>query len=981
MVSAKIFAATAALLVSQAHGNVDVGADVDVSLLGINLDVAANVDIGLPAINANVNLDLSLGGLDVTTCSAYDPFVKLAFISSAKAAAQLKGRALFEASLGADIDVGFFASAAASATVSKRTNGDSLDASVYAEAAGELVGLWAFNIYDLLALNSCNLDACLAFDVSLRAPFLADLSAKVLADASVTLGTTGLLGPLFATVDAGVDVLGLISAGLSADIEVLGGLAFDVALNLGCSSGSIISLDADARATFVAAVVASAEAQAKGVHAGALASIASWATVDVGLNLDLGLEADFATHCGQAASIVAGASFDALVALSAKAHVDIAASLGISLPVLSPSAGIEASVSLGAIAGAGFLGDVAVGVAVAAGVDVHTGLLIGYPVQSAISAAVGGTFLASVGLAVEGVLSIPETLIGALVGAVVGEKPGSTVIGLESYIAGQNITDIGLGLQASIDLGTLPLASANVSAAVVLGSAIGVQASLNLGSIFGSSFSSQPFLNQSVGAYPTTGSGIGASITIPTFPGLPTLPNSCPSIRPGKAPVAVGVNITIPGLPTFPCMPMPPMPYVPVLLPCPHPGKSSHSSTAPVSSTATSGVATGTTPVSITATATSVPALNGTASLPGSGSSTSVSISRPSSSAPALNVTSSLASVSHVRRPSSSGPARSQVESTITSEIIHTITSCAPEVTNCPARSIGVSTETVTSVSTGVGSISTVSTASTPQGTNVVESTITSVILHTITSCAPEVTNCPAKSISISSETVTSVFKTTGSISTATAASVPQGTNVVESTITSEIMHTITSCAPEVTNCPANSKSISVETITSVVAVTYPASSVNTPATSSPAAGLPAVSSPAGSSPAVSSLPAGKGATSIVVASPPASSLSPEQGATSVAVAGTPAASSPAAASPAPEQSFTSIVVSSTLSKVPTHAPSSYPSSNSTTSVSSGPGGVATASGGLTSPPTTAPLAASGATKMGFSGVFAVVFGAAVLAF
>jgi hypothetical protein len=62
--------------------------------------------------------------------------------------------------------------------------------------------------------------------------------------------------------------------------------------------------------------------------------------------------------------------------------------------------------------------------------------------------------------------------------------------------------------------------------------------------------------------------------------------------------------------------------------------------------------------------------------------------------------------------------------STVYSTDWFTITSCAPEVTNCPARSTVVSS-TVYPVTT---------------------STIYTTTVHTITSCAPEVTNCPARS-------------------------------------------------------------------------------------------------------------------------------------------------------------------------------------------------------------------------------------------
>ncbi|OTA80658.1 hypothetical protein M434DRAFT_50619, partial [Hypoxylon sp. CO27-5] len=57
--------------------------------------------------------------------------------------------------------------------------------------------------------------------------------------------------------------------------------------------------------------------------------------------------------------------------------------------------------------------------------------------------------------------------------------------------------------------------------------------------------------------------------------------------------------------------------------------------------------------------------------------------------------------------------------STVYSTNIYTITSCVPEVTNCPARLAPASSYTT--------------------------STIYSTKIYTVTSCAPSVTNCPAK--------------------------------------------------------------------------------------------------------------------------------------------------------------------------------------------------------------------------------------------
>ncbi|CAK7237247.1 hypothetical protein SEUCBS140593_009894 [Sporothrix eucalyptigena] len=73
-------------------------------------------------------------------------------------------------------------------------------------------------------------------------------------------------------------------------------------------------------------------------------------------------------------------------------------------------------------------------------------------------------------------------------------------------------------------------------------------------------------------------------------------------------------------------------------------------------------------------------------------------------------------------------------------------------------------------------------------GTEVAESTVYSTEYQTITSCAPDVTNCPARtSTKVHPLTTSTVFSTT--------------------------VHTITSCAPEVTNCPARSTVYSTEVV------------------------------------------------------------------------------------------------------------------------------------------------------------------------
>jgi hypothetical protein len=109
---------------------------------------------------------------------------------------------------------------------------------------------------------------------------------------------------------------------------------------------------------------------------------------------------------------------------------------------------------------------------------------------------------------------------------------------------------------------------------------------------------------------------------------------------------------------------------------------------------------------------------------------------------------------------------------------------------------------------------------------------------------------------------------------------------------------TITSCGPEVTNCPASVSTTVFPTAITVSSVWSRISSV--PAVSSPAASMPAASMPAGSMPAASmpagSMPAG----SMPAASMPAGSM--------------PVASSPAGSSEAsPETTSAAVIIPSTM--------------------------------------------------------------------
>ncbi|CAD6447793.1 824d4a98-b746-4938-b69c-10f529638d96 [Sclerotinia trifoliorum] len=100
---------------------------------------------------------------------------------------------------------------------------------------------------------------------------------------------------------------------------------------------------------------------------------------------------------------------------------------------------------------------------------------------------------------------------------------------------------------------------------------------------------------------------------------------------------------------------------------------------------------------------------------------------------------------------------------------VYTIKSCAATVTDCPARIGSVTTETiysytticpVTETSGNSGVVSSTSSAIVPTQTTAFTSYGTSTVyqksVYTITSCAPSVTDCPARSGQVTTETISS---------------------------------------------------------------------------------------------------------------------------------------------------------------------------------------------------------------------------------
>ncbi|KUJ14503.1 uncharacterized protein LY89DRAFT_671841 [Mollisia scopiformis] len=106
--------------------------------------------------------------------------------------------------------------------------------------------------------------------------------------------------------------------------------------------------------------------------------------------------------------------------------------------------------------------------------------------------------------------------------------------------------------------------------------------------------------------------------------------------------------------------------------------------------------------------------------------------------------------------------------STVYTTSVYTVTSCAPTVTDCPAKIGKVTTDIISLYTTICPVTETEKTSSAPMTTYTpwTTSTVYSTKEYTITSCPPEVTNCP-----VGSKTTTVITSTTSCpITTATSA-------------------------------------------------------------------------------------------------------------------------------------------------------------------------------------------------------------------
>jgi chitinase len=95
--------------------------------------------------------------------------------------------------------------------------------------------------------------------------------------------------------------------------------------------------------------------------------------------------------------------------------------------------------------------------------------------------------------------------------------------------------------------------------------------------------------------------------------------------------------------------------------------------------------------------------------------------------------------------------------STVYATSVYTITSCAATVTDCPARLGHVTTETIALYTTVCPVSGQATTTSAPyEYKTSYTSTFVTTVVYTVTSCAPAVTDCPAKLGKVTTEVLTS---------------------------------------------------------------------------------------------------------------------------------------------------------------------------------------------------------------------------------
>jgi chitinase len=241
-------------------------------------------------------------------------------------------------------------------------------------------------------------------------------------------------------------------------------------------------------------------------------------------------------------------------------------------------------------------------------------------------------------------------------------------------------------------------------------------------------------------------------------------------------------------------------------------------------------------------------------SLPSSTSSTILSTTSSSpfftnytTSSRKISSLSSLTSIPISGSSSVVSPTIAFTTSTVYATSIYTVVECPASVTHCP---IGSTTDIislyiticpVTATETGKGvpnsssSPSGMPTSSAPAGEEYTTSTVYSTRAYTITSCAPTVTNCPAKIGSVTTETI-ALYTTIYPVKPSLTPQPPSGFTI--STVYTTNIYTITKCPSTITNCPVGSVTTEVISLyTTICPVTQ--SATNTVLASQPN-GVPA---------------------------------------------------------------------------------------------------------------------------------------------
>jgi chitinase len=253
---------------------------------------------------------------------------------------------------------------------------------------------------------------------------------------------------------------------------------------------------------------------------------------------------------------------------------------------------------------------------------------------------------------------------------------------------------------------------------------------------------------------------------------------------------------------------------------------SSTSSSYPTSSTSSSYASSSSTAIYSASGSSSSSTVIYSASGSSSSSTVSYSASVSSSSSTAIYSASvSSTSSTAIYSASSSSHTPSYTTSTITTTTVRTISSCAPTVTNCPYGKVLTDTiEITTTFCPYESSSAAVTTTSAPAQTTL---TIYTTTVYTVTSCAPTVTNCPAKLGAVTTETIID-YTTVCPISEALSKGLitaPTGTSTSTVLSSLTIVKLVTETVKPLSYAPSSNYTVA----TSTAALTYSSSPSTSP--------------------------------------------------------------------------------------------------------------------------------------------------------